>query len=299
MNIGSTNEGDKYTVIKNEDIQKYFSEREKLILEAILYSLAKKRGEEGLTTDNKYIVVNMDEPYAEEVAEVVRKREQLETGDDQEFLMDEECVKVEFKGVWYKFTKLEDKDVSTEFGRLQGTIMLTHKIEGFEVPIYLLVDGEKGEFTFAQELENGELITVQEGELHDLAVDLVVYANENFIPESKPAEEVETEIKPAEQPEIKEEETPQPLDLKNGQRLLHKKGKPYKVKDTEVSHSEDADTPHVLYKPLYKTDRKSWVRPRWMFTTDRFAQISFWEYLQLKLGNTKTKEKLLSKKFNQ
>lgn len=289
---------DKYTVIRNEDMQKYFSEREKLILEAILYTLNKKRVEDGKTTDDKYVVVSMDEPYAEEVAAIIQKYEQPETGDSHEFLMDEECVKVEFKGVWYKFTKLDDKDVSTEFGRLPGVVLLTHKIEGFEKPLFLLVDNEKSEFTFAQELENGELETVQEGELHDLAVDLVVFANDNYIPESKPAEEVETEIQPAEQPEEKQVLN-HIINLENGQLLLHKKGKPYKVKDTEVSHSEDAGTPHVLYKPLYKTDRKLWVRPTWMFTSDRFAQISFWEYLQLKLGNAKTKEKLLTKKFNQ
>lgn len=300
----------KFTVIKNDDIEQYMNDREKLILQELLYSINLKKKKEGKAVDNQYLVINTDEQYAPQVIDILKANDHWDEGSDQEFLLDEDCVKVEFKGQSYTFTKLQDRDVSEGFNKPAGTVVLTHRIDGFNIPLYLLIDGEHSEFTFAYEAVSegsGKFLTLQDEELKALAVELVVYANENSVHEQLPSEEVKPEIQPAEQPE----ETPSnnqqafsipeydPSILRKGQLLLHKKGNAYKIKGLDLYHSEKPDEALIKYKALYRTDKKIWVRPKWMFSTDRFAPISFWEYLQLKLGNDKTKEKLLTKKFGQ
>lgn len=315
----------KYTVIKNDDIEQYMNDREKLILQELLYSMNQRKKKEGKETNNQYLVINTDEQYAPQVIEILKANDHWDEGSDQEFLLDEDCVKIEFKGTSYTFTK-EDRDVSESFNKPAGTVKLTHRIDGFYVPLYLLVDVENSEFTFAVEEGENKFSILQDEIVHAQAVALVVFANENHFQEQLPSEEEKPEIQPAEQPE----ETPKnavissgvikltdleeppsntqqpfsipeydPSILRKGQLLLHKKGNAYKVKELDLHHSEKPDEALIKYKALYKTDKKIWVRPKWMFSKDRFQPLSFWEYLQLKLGNDKTKEKLLTKKFGQ
>lgn len=299
----------KYTVIKNDDIEQFMNDREKLILQELLYSMNLRKKKEGKAVDHQYLVINTDEQYSPQVIDILKANNHWDEGSDREFLLDEDCVKIEFKGVWYTFTK-QDRDVSEGFNKPAGTVMLTHRIDGFNIPLYLLIDGEHSEFTFAYEAVSegsGKFLTLQDEELKALAVDLVVFANENHFDEQLPSEEEKPEIKPVEQLEEPPSSIQQgiklpeydPSILRKGQLLLHKKGNAYKIKGLGLYHSEKPDEALIKYKALYKTDKKIWVRPKWMFSKDRFAPLSFWEYLQLKLGNDKTKEKLLTKKFGQ
>lgn len=64
---------DKFTVIKNEDIEKHCSAEQKEQLGKILRSICIERIIEGKRTDNTYIVVNTDEPYAEEIVEIMKR----------------------------------------------------------------------------------------------------------------------------------------------------------------------------------------------------------------------------------
>jgi hypothetical protein len=68
-----------------------------------------------------------------------------------------------------------------------------------------------------------------------------------------------------------EAQTSKPLDLSFGDVLIHKKGGAYRVLDTDLTHSETGE-PMVSYQAQYGTEGK-WVRPKSMFTEDRFRII--------------------------
>src|SRR5690606_39421264 len=52
-----------------------------------------------------------------------------------------------YKGKEYIITKL-DIDISEEWGKKKETILMTHKIEGFKVPLYMIVDFNENTFGF-------------------------------------------------------------------------------------------------------------------------------------------------------
>jgi hypothetical protein len=62
-----------------------------------------------------------------------------------------------------------------------------------------------------------------------------------------------------------------PLDLKEGDVLVHKKGGIYRVLLTGVTHSETLGT-EIVYQNT--SDNSRWSRPEWMFTDDRFRHIN-------------------------
>ena len=65
-----------HLVIKNDDIRKYCTEMQRAQLSAICETVSNGRMDEGKTLNN-YYVVNTDEPYAEEVLQVILKHEHL------------------------------------------------------------------------------------------------------------------------------------------------------------------------------------------------------------------------------
>jgi hypothetical protein len=63
---------DKFIVIKKADLE-FLPHYMRIDLSIILDEIEKKRSEQGRNPNNYYLVVNVDEPYAEEVLLVMRK----------------------------------------------------------------------------------------------------------------------------------------------------------------------------------------------------------------------------------
>lgn len=64
----------KFTVIKNEDIEEYLTVEQKAALQGIKLSIALKRLNDS-KKKNKYLVVNVDEPYAKYVKDMILNKE--------------------------------------------------------------------------------------------------------------------------------------------------------------------------------------------------------------------------------
>ncbi len=62
----------KFTVLKNEDINKYLDEREKSDLSRILWKVQELRLLDGKPPLNTYLVVNTDEPYATDIVRIMQ-----------------------------------------------------------------------------------------------------------------------------------------------------------------------------------------------------------------------------------
>ena len=63
----------KYIVIKQDDLYKHASEQDMVDLSKILKTIRVGRKEVGKKTDNKYLVINIDEDYAKDVIEILKK----------------------------------------------------------------------------------------------------------------------------------------------------------------------------------------------------------------------------------
>lgn len=64
----------KFTVIKNEDVEKYLSKHFlKTHFDNAIHLINGMRKSEGKKNDNYYLVINMDEPYADEVIEIMKR----------------------------------------------------------------------------------------------------------------------------------------------------------------------------------------------------------------------------------
>jgi hypothetical protein len=63
----------KFIVLKREECDKYLSYDERVTLYQLILRITKARHFEGKIPMNDYLVVNTDEPYAEDVAEIMRK----------------------------------------------------------------------------------------------------------------------------------------------------------------------------------------------------------------------------------
>jgi hypothetical protein len=72
---GTLNEFDlsKFTVIKNEDINKYLALEDAHELKALINRLATSRKCNSDKKDNSYIVINLDESYAQEVSDIMKQ----------------------------------------------------------------------------------------------------------------------------------------------------------------------------------------------------------------------------------
>lgn len=64
-----------HIVIKREDIFRYLTDNQIKYLDAILNAIADGRKKDGKKADNTYYICNTDEPYADEVLEVILKAE--------------------------------------------------------------------------------------------------------------------------------------------------------------------------------------------------------------------------------
>lgn len=73
----------KFTVIKNDDIERYLDARDKSELSRILWKIEQGRYEEGKEASNTYLVVNVDEPYAPKIIEIMKANNHWEVPDDQ------------------------------------------------------------------------------------------------------------------------------------------------------------------------------------------------------------------------
>lgn len=67
-----------HIVIKREDVFKYLRDNQIRYLDAILNTIADGRKKDGKKTENLYYICNTDEPYANEVLEVILKAESEE-----------------------------------------------------------------------------------------------------------------------------------------------------------------------------------------------------------------------------
>ena len=63
---------DKYIVIKIEDGLKYLSKEEKAKLCDIEMKIRIGRADDKLNSNNKYAVINLDEPYAYEITKIMK-----------------------------------------------------------------------------------------------------------------------------------------------------------------------------------------------------------------------------------
>ncbi|MED1904967.1 hypothetical protein [Cytobacillus firmus] len=62
----------KFTVLKNDDINRYLDEKAKIELSASTAAIQQLRAIEGKKV-NTYLVINTDEPYADEVIEIMKR----------------------------------------------------------------------------------------------------------------------------------------------------------------------------------------------------------------------------------
>lgn len=62
----------KFTVIKNEDVEKYLALEDAKELKALIRRLYVSRKCNSAKKDNNYLVINTDESYAQEVIEIMK-----------------------------------------------------------------------------------------------------------------------------------------------------------------------------------------------------------------------------------
>jgi hypothetical protein len=64
---------EKFIVIKNEDITKHLDVDQQMQLTSLLILIKIGRAKESKTINNKYLVINTDEQYTDEVIETLKK----------------------------------------------------------------------------------------------------------------------------------------------------------------------------------------------------------------------------------
>lgn len=96
-------------------------------------------------------------------------------------VINHDSLTVTFEGNEYQFTKISI-DVSNQFGKQAGTVMMTHEIEGFEVPLFLVeekADDENVEFFFGVKVgKTGLFVTLQDEQVQQRATELVFHVAE-------------------------------------------------------------------------------------------------------------------------
>lgn len=72
----------QYTIINERDVDKYLSIGEQqdlaIVLDRILGNIEHGRGKEGKNPHNSYIAINTDEPYIDEIVEVMKRHGHFE-----------------------------------------------------------------------------------------------------------------------------------------------------------------------------------------------------------------------------
>lgn len=62
----------KFTVVKNDDIMNYLSRSDQRHLLNLLEKVEKGRAVSGEKIGHRYLIINVDEPYAEEVSAIMK-----------------------------------------------------------------------------------------------------------------------------------------------------------------------------------------------------------------------------------
>jgi hypothetical protein len=62
----------KFTVVKNDDIMNYLSRSDQRHLLSLLEKVEKGRAISGDKIGHRYLIINVDEPYAKEVSEIMK-----------------------------------------------------------------------------------------------------------------------------------------------------------------------------------------------------------------------------------
>ena len=62
----------KFTLFKNDDIDRYLDEKAKIELSACVAAITKLREIEG-KKQNTYLIIDKNEPYADEVIEIMKR----------------------------------------------------------------------------------------------------------------------------------------------------------------------------------------------------------------------------------
>lgn len=70
-------------------------------------------------------------------------------------------VEKDINGITYTLTKIETVDLSEEFDHLPGVIEVTHRLDGFTVPIFIIVNHRLQEMS-AVTKETGEYVQVED-----------------------------------------------------------------------------------------------------------------------------------------
>lgn len=87
----------KFTVIKNEDIEKHLDEQDKSELSRILWKIQELRLVEGKSALNTYLVINTDEQYATDVVRILQDNghwERVHDPDQAEFVQDGNALRL-------------------------------------------------------------------------------------------------------------------------------------------------------------------------------------------------------------
>ncbi|MEX5835826.1 hypothetical protein D070_13540 [Bacillus velezensis] len=72
----------KYTILKNEDVTRYGTDEQQQALYDLGVEIALNRVIDGKQPFPQYLVINQDEPYAEEVISIMRKHGHWEGDED-------------------------------------------------------------------------------------------------------------------------------------------------------------------------------------------------------------------------
>lgn len=62
-----------HIVIKRSDVERYCNPQNKGALTSISNKIRRGREQDGRSSDHGYLVINQDEPYADEVIEIMKK----------------------------------------------------------------------------------------------------------------------------------------------------------------------------------------------------------------------------------
>lgn len=93
-------------------------------------------------------------------------------------VIDRDELTVTFGGNEYRFTRI-NIDISHQFEKPAGTVIMTHEIEGFEVPLFLVEEKEDAEnvaFFFGVKVgETGLFVTLQDEQVYEQATQLVFH----------------------------------------------------------------------------------------------------------------------------
>lgn len=89
--LKNTNLERRYVVIKQADIAKYLDATERASLQTLLWTIHIQRRQEG-KKENDYVVVNLDEPWAQQVVDIVEDKYGLRQHTKRKFAEEAETL---------------------------------------------------------------------------------------------------------------------------------------------------------------------------------------------------------------